>query len=178
MQEARGPREWIATRYYIGKVKQQHNTQLYADQRRFVSKIEADDHRIRVHFGRLEPRKVANSAASELGKYLANLKTRIDPQVFRDLNRIARTHRTTETYVEKAVDVMLAVDLVLMAERDEFDAAYLLTADGDYTPAVNAVREHGKKVYVASCNRGAQLAARADSFIRLDAAWFSDCYRK
>lgn len=32
-----GPREWLGTRYYIGKVQQAKNRRLYADQRRFLS---------------------------------------------------------------------------------------------------------------------------------------------
>jgi hypothetical protein len=45
---------------------------------------------------------------------------------------------------------MLAVDMVRMAERNEYDTAYLLSADGDFTPAVKAVAEKGKKVFAAS----------------------------
>lgn len=80
--------------------------------------------------------------------------------------------------VEKAVDVMLAVDMVVGAERGEFDAAHLLSADGDFTPAVEAVRAHGKKVYIASPASGAQLAKVASAFIRMDRAWFDDCYQE
>ena len=90
--------------------------------------------------------------------------------------RIARDHQETTTFVEKAVDVMLAVDMVVMAERDAFDASYLLSADGDFTPAVEAVRAHAKKVYCPSPASGAQLAAVANSFIRLPLDWFDDCY--
>ncbi len=81
------------------------------------------------------------------------------------------------TFVEKAVDVFLAVDMVVMAERDEYDTAYLLSADGDFTPAVNAVRAHGKKVLAASAASGAKLAASVDTFIRLKPEWFIDCCR-
>jgi len=31
-----GPRQWIATRYYVGQVRQQGNTQLYAAQRSYI----------------------------------------------------------------------------------------------------------------------------------------------
>lgn len=117
-----------------------------------------------------------NEAASELRQFLSGLKVRIDPCVFHDLMDLARRHVSTEVMVEKAVDVMLAVDMVRMAERGEYDAAYLLSADGDYTPAVNAVKESGRKVYAVSPARGAQLAAVVDSFIRLDKDWFADCY--
>jgi uncharacterized LabA/DUF88 family protein len=101
---------------------------------------------------------------------------RIDRQVFHDLMDIAKRHQQATAMVEKAVDVMLAVDMVVMAERDKFDAAYLLSADGDFTPAVEAVRAHGKRVYAVSTAPGAQLAKVVNSFIRLDREWFMDCY--
>ena len=78
--------------------------------------------------------------------------------------------------VEKAVDVMLAVDLVMMAQRDEFDSAYILSADGDYTPAVEAVIGLGKAVYAFSPAQGAQLGGVVRAFIRPKADWFGDCY--
>jgi uncharacterized LabA/DUF88 family protein len=126
------PSEWLGTRYYIGQVRQVGNTELYADQRRF-------------------------------------LPARLDAGVFHDLLALARRHQRATVMIEKAVDVM--------AERDEFDAAYLLSADGDFTHAVGVVRSAGKRVYVASPSSGAQLASVANAFIRLDQGWFRDCYR-
>jgi uncharacterized LabA/DUF88 family protein len=171
-----GSREWLGTRYYIGRVPQSGDPTLYADQRRFLSFLESTDSRISIYPGRLERRPFDDPAADELGRYLASLKTKIDRGVFQDLMAIAQRHKKTTVMVEKAVDVALAVDMVVMAERDEFDAAYLLSADGDFTPAVNAVKSHGKKVYAASPAQGAQLAAAADSYIRLQRMWFGDCY--
>lgn len=175
-QKLAGPRTWIATRYYIGRVPQTGDSSLYAAQRRFLASLTATDPRITAHLGRLEQRPVEDPAAKKLGFYLANLQTRIDPEVYHDLVRIAKDHQKALTLVEKAVDVMLAVDLVVMAERDEFDAAYLLSADGDFTPAVQAVRSTGKRIYAASASAGAQLAAVVNSFIRLDRSWFDDCF--
>ena len=64
-----------------------------------------------------------------------------------------------------------------MAEHDSFDDAYVLSADGDFTPAVEHVRSQGKKVYAVSASSGARLAAAVDSFIRIAASsWFADCY--
>ena len=145
-------------------------------QRSFLSSLSATDERITFHLGRLEQRPVDDPAANELRRYLANLSTRIHRQVYQDLNRIARDHQNATALVEKAVDVMLAVDMVVMAERNEFDAAYLLSADGDFTPAVKAVREHGQKVYAVSPAAGAELGAVVNSFIRLPRDWFDDCY--
>jgi uncharacterized LabA/DUF88 family protein len=172
-----GPREWVGTRYYIGQVSQVHNERLYADQRSFLASLTSTDPRISVHLGRLEPRTVSNDAAKELREYLGKLTTKIDPSVFADLSGIANRHAQSSVFVEKAVDVFLAVDLVSLAIADAYDAAYLLTADGDFTPAVDVVRKLGKKVYAACPLRGGQLGRSVNSFIRLETGWFDDCYR-
>ncbi|MDA1091676.1 MAG: NYN domain-containing protein [Acidobacteria bacterium] len=80
-----------------------------------------------------------------------------------------------EIVVEKAVDVMIAVDLVVKAEKDEFDVAYLLSADGDFTPAVEHVRGLGKSVFAVAAGNGAKLAKAVNSFIRVDSQWIDDC---
>jgi uncharacterized LabA/DUF88 family protein len=148
-----------------------------AQQRSFLATLTNTDERISVHLGRIEARTASNGAAKELREYLGGLTTKIDATVFADLSDLARRHENATIFVEKAVDVFLAVDLVTMAINDEYDAAYILTADGDYTPAVDAVRKLGKKVYAASLLSGAQLAKAVNSFIRLRASWFTDCYR-
>jgi uncharacterized LabA/DUF88 family protein len=172
-----GPREWMATRYYIGQINQKFNPPLYAQQRSFLTSLESADPRISVHLGRIEPRTVSNDAAKELRAYLGKLTTKIDPAVYADLSAIAKRHAESTVFVEKAVDVFLAVDFVSLAISDAYDAAYLLTADGDYTPAVEAVRKLGKKVYAVSPLSGAQLARTVNSFIHLPVAWFDDCYQ-
>lgn len=42
-----GPREWVATRYYIGQVNQKFNAPLYAQQRSFLASLESTDPRSR-----------------------------------------------------------------------------------------------------------------------------------
>ena len=171
-----GPRQWIGTRYYVGRVPQSGDVTPYTNQRRFLAKLEAD-WRISTHLGRLEQRPVANPTAADLRSYLSNLRTRIDFRVFQDLMKLAQGRQGTTVFVEKAVDVMIAVDMVVMAERNGFDDAYLLSADGDFTPAVEHVRSHGKRVYAVSASSGARLAAAVNSFIRIrDSLWFADCY--
>ena len=71
---------------------------------------------------------------------------------------------------------MLAIDMVSMAIHDEYDVAYLLAADGDYTPAASAVRGLGKKVIAAAPRAGAQLAAKVDTYMRLKKSWFAGCF--
>ena len=175
-QKLVGPRTWLHTRYYIGQVRQVGNLQLYRDQRSFLARLRNTDPRISTHMGRLEPRTAKNEAAKELRQYLHGLPAQIDRVVFHDLMSIANRHESTEIMVEKAVDVMLAVDLVTMAERDEFDAAYILSADGDYSPAVEAAIAQGKTVYACCPAPGAALASVVRAFIRPGLDWFDDCY--
>ena len=174
-----GPRTWTQLRYYIGKVPQSGNPQLYADQRSHLAHQQKLDGRFSYHFGRLEPRQEKNDAAGKLLAYLADLAGRnlqLDRQVYKELFDLGRRHKTLTFMVEKAVNVMLAVDLVILGERDEYDTAYVLSADGDYTHAVRFVRGLNKKVFAVSAASGAQLAAAANTFIKIDPSWLADCY--
>lgn len=67
--------------------------------------------------------------------------------------------------VEKLVDVMLALDLALGAARDEYDVAALISADGDFAPAVDEARSAGKEVinFVFRHKQSFQLRRRCDS---------------
>jgi len=58
-------------------------------------------------------------------------------------------------YVEKATDVNLALDIVLDAQADIYEEAYLISNDGDFSGAVKASIERFNKkiVYVAIGNR-------------------------
>lgn len=84
---------------------------------------------------------------------------------------------TVFKYTEKQVDVRSAVDLVGKALRDEYDVAYLLSADGDFVPAVQEVRCLGKQIFAVSASSGQQLSNAVDTFIRLRSDWFHGCYQ-
>src|SRR3989344_7412516 len=59
-----------------------------------------------------------------------------------------------EYYVEKATDSNLTLDLVLDAQADEYDEAFLVSNDGDFSGAVKAAIERFAKnvTYVAIGN--------------------------
>ena len=171
-----GPRQWTATRYYVGKVPPTGNLALSADQKKFLGFLTSCDPRISVHLGRIEARPAKSEAAEELCRYLAGLKIRIDRSVYHELVTISQKYAVTSVMVERAVDVKIAIDMVVMAERGEYDTAYLLSADGDLTSAVAAVRAPGRKVFVASAQSGAQLAAACDKFLPLRREWFDGLF--
>ena len=109
-------------------------------------------------------------------RYLGALRVRIDPSVYHDLLELAKTYSVERVMVEKAVDVQIAVDMVVMAERNQYDTAYLLSADGDLTPAVESVTATGRRVFVASPADGARLAEACTAYLRLRRAWFRDVF--
>jgi len=47
-------------------------------------------------------------------------------------------------YVQKQVDVQMAIDMVNM--KDRMDKAIIVTGDMDFVPAINHLREHGVQV--------------------------------
>lgn len=49
-------------------------------------------------------------------------------------------------YQVKEDDIHLAVDMVKLAYNNAYDTAILVSSDGDFVPAINAVQEIGKKV--------------------------------
>ena len=177
-QKLVAPRTWTGTRYYVGRVEQVGNKQLYADQRAFVAQLLATDKRISVYFGRIEQRPTENLLADRILTYLAGKTTGIDADIRYRLEAMAEMHKKIPTYTEKATDVYLATDLVAMAVMNEYDAAYVLSADGDYTPAVRFVLKQGKTVYgvSAAAQPGAELAKVVTKSIPVTSAWLRDCY--
>jgi len=70
--------------------------------------------------------------------------------------RLEKRKRDGEIYyIEKATDVNLALDLVLDAQANLYDEAFLISNDGDFSGAVKAVRERFNKniIYVAIGNK-------------------------
>jgi uncharacterized LabA/DUF88 family protein len=71
------------------------------------------------------------------------------------LGRLEKRKQDGETYfVEKATDVNLALDLVLDAQAEIYDEAFLISNDGDFSGAVKAsIERFGKQItYVAIRN--------------------------
>ncbi|MDP6514427.1 MAG: NYN domain-containing protein, partial [SAR202 cluster bacterium] len=67
--------------------------------------------------------------------------------------------------VEKGVDIMIATDFLRMAWNDLYDTAILVTGDGDFSYAVQAVKDLGKHVVVAAfpANLSKELGQVADA---------------
>lgn len=210
--------EWIETRYYAGRVRQEGHPSVYRSQRQLLSRLDKLE-RVNYYLGRLEKRPITGAGGKldqwlralqkrphinipaqavkelrriavnamgvwvELDQWLRALQERPDiavpAQAVKELRRIAAN--TGTTWVEKSVDVMIATDMVTMAYENKYDVAYLISADGDFTPAIEKIRKTGRRVCVALPRHdakpryGAQLAKAADAFIPLRGEFFEDC---
>ena len=89
--------------------------------------------------------------------------------------RLGIAKQRRDHVVEKGVDVMLATDLVVRAYQDQYDTAVLVSGDGDFYPAIQAVKDRGKQVEVAAfeSNISAEASRVADLHIKLNKTFFT-----
>lgn len=90
--------------------------------------------------------------------------------------KLGRLEPRGKAWVEKGVDVNIAVDMVTMAYDDIYDTCILISGDGDFAVAVEAVKSAGKHVEVAYTQANYQIKKAADKFILLDAEYLEDCF--
>lgn len=94
--------------------------------------------------------------------------------------RLEKRSKDGETYyIEKATDVNLALDLVLDAQANLYDEAYLVSNDGNFSEAVKAIVERfGERViYVAIGNKKSvsyHLKKVASATLNVDNNFISD----
>ena len=161
-------RELQEVRYYVGKL----SGDLPRMRRQSRTLRTLSQQGVRVELGRVEKNMMpahANPLVRRLREVIAARRTELSGSLAAELESLC--NQEVAYYVEKQVDVLIAVDMVGMAQRDEYDLAYLLSADGDFVPVLREIRRHGKRVFVASPWRGYQLAQAADAFIHLSADW-------
>jgi uncharacterized LabA/DUF88 family protein len=81
-----------------------------------------------------------------------------------------RIEKRGDELVEKGVDVRLAIDLVRFGANNLYDVAIIVSGDGDYAPAVEAVKDMGRNVIniFFSDESSIHLKHVCDKFIRLD----------
>ena len=166
-------RELADIRYYVGKVS--GDFPRIAAQRRFLDGIRAQG--VEVVLGRIERRWLKpedNPLIIKLKATIDDHRADLHDPALGELEALCTTR--LPQYVEKRVDVSIAVDMISMAHGQEYDVAYLVSADGDYVPAVEAVKSEGKKVFAASPARGFELQNAVDVFIPLNREWFSDLF--
>ena len=90
-----------------------------------------------------------------------NLEVRLGALVYRD---------ATSPPVEKGIDVRIATDMIVHAARGNYDTTILVSGDTDFSDAVQAVKDFGRRAEVAlfgSANSSRRLRDVADAVIPL-----------
>jgi uncharacterized LabA/DUF88 family protein len=92
--------------------------------------------------------------------------------------RLGRLETRRGSTVEKGVDIAIAVDMLKMAFRDLYDTAILISGDGDFAYAAEAVKDLGKHVENAMPKSGISfhLKSACDRFILLDENFLRECF--
>ncbi len=85
-------------------------------------------------------------------------------------------HRSDGRVIEKGVDVALVVDMITKAYTNQYDVAILVSGDGDFARAIQAVKNTGRKVEVAFFDKCYHLQVAADRFVSLEGTYLDDCW--
>jgi len=159
-------------------------------------------HGLRINLGdrKIDLQKLANALCNRVGKrklirvyfYTALLKEEDGVEKYKDQQRFlttvrsfpyfdlkfGRLERRGDTHIEKGVDVKIAVDMLELAYLDAYDTAILVSGDGDYVAAVEAIKRHGKHIENAFFQKGKSyhLLNSSDVFILLDERFLKDCF--
>lgn len=168
-------RELRQVRYYVGRVRQP--LPQFRAQQSFLATIREQG--VAVFLGKSGPRP-ENVRANESRNSLLRAFEGREPEIPRDLMRLLReysmAHPTLPEFVEKQVDSMISADLVELAYRDEYEVAYLLSADSDFVPPVRAAIRHGRSVFVVNPRPGHELRQAATGYLKIAPDWFEGLY--
>jgi len=93
--------------------------------------------------------------------------------------RLGTTKLLQGVPVEKGIDIMLATDLLHYGWNNLYDVAILVSGDGDFAYALQAVKNRGKHVEVAyfESNVSKDLLDVADNWHLLDSNFFKGLWR-
>ena len=135
---------------YLDKVLQNDYPQTKVDIGQLVEQMHASDTLLRAYYYHCMPHRSDPPTADEQKRY-ASKRRFIDalnyiPRVqvrLGHLNFQGFTDKGQPIFQQKRVDMMLGVDMALLAVKQRVDRMALLTGDSDTIPAVEAVKPEG-----------------------------------
>jgi uncharacterized LabA/DUF88 family protein len=156
-------RRLLRVYYYNAAYDQGADPTEYQKQQRFFNVLRRTPY-LTLCLGRLERRAIDWSGLSVTERS--------------ELERLLKRPLPERTYVEKGVDVQLAVDMVKLAVANTYDVAVIISGDGDFAAAVEFVKQQGKHVELgrvtgAPCER---LRDICDVEIPIDATMLGSCW--
>ena len=92
--------------------------------------------------------------------------------------RFGRLVNRSGIFIEKGIDVNIAIDMLTLAWNNIYDTAILVSGDGDFAAAVKSVKDKGKHVENAYFKNSQSKALRdaCDIEIELTAALLKKCH--
>lgn len=145
-------RQLVQIRYYYSPFKKHLNEPIYKLQQSYAYNI----------------RKIKN-AVIRAGHYIK--KPIVLPREMMEKLKETFAENELYTYVEKGIDVHIAIDLVNLSSQNSFDVAILISGDTDFLPAVKLAKKSGKHITIAAFvdpeNSCVHLRNTASSFIDL-----------
>lgn len=149
-----GDRALVRIYYYNVPVNPKENLQRYQDQQRFLTSLTFVPY-LTVKLGHLEKRR-------RHIKCQAKCKEEFD----------------YEFMTEKGIDVSVAIDMLAGAYKNLYDTAILVAGDGDYTMAIEAVKDVANKhIEVAyPTTKCYHIRSACDRFILLTKDLLKDCF--
>lgn len=144
---------------------------------KFVQKLVAGRELVRVYYYNApipqEPHnKIAYRKQQQFFDYLRDLP------YFRVT--LGRLEQRPAGLVEKGVDINIAVDMLRYAFDDLYDVAILVSGDGDFASAVQAVQDRGKHVEnaISKSGQSRHLRQTCDTCLTLDETMLADIWLK
>ena len=108
--------------------------------------------------------------------YIDYLEKRLGRMV-RKTTRCRKCNENSQGWVQKGVDVKLAVDLVDMAAKNLYEVGIVVSGDGDLEPAVYSAKSYGQHIELAYFpGRSQKLQGACDRFVGLSKEYLADCY--
>ncbi|MDO8578043.1 MAG: NYN domain-containing protein [Dehalococcoidales bacterium] len=96
------------------------------------------------------------------------------------LGRLVYSNWPSSPPYEKGVDIMLTTDMLTHSFKNNYDIAILVSEDGDYTGALQAVKDNGKNVEVALFGKestSVPLREVADRIVSIDGRFMRGCWK-
>lgn len=96
------------------------------------------------------------------------------------LGRLVYSNWPISPPYEKGVDIMLTTDMLTHGFKNNYDVGILVSEDGDYEMALQAVKDNGKNVEVALFGKertSVPLREVADRVISVDGRFIRGCWK-
>lgn len=166
---------------------------IFIDGSNLLHGLKQDFNRIDIDFVKLVKKLVNFRYLVRVYYYSALPDQKIDPERYKKQQQfldalqrkdyfnvvLGRLERRDQTYVEKGVDISLAVDMLDLAFTNVYDTAIIISGDGDFAHAVEVAKRLGKHVENVSTHSclSRHLEQTCDRRIILDKSFLADCWR-